>query len=181
MPARNTDAAYGSVAKFFHWLLFLLIITMLVYGYLLSYIPKEYAGLAYNTHKLIGLLILTLMVLRALWAFTNPRPPLPQNTLPWQKIAERVVHYGLYAVIFIIPLSGWLGSTAAGKAPHLGDLTFNFPIKFDKATVAPAFDIHEKLAIVLIALISVHVLAALYHHFIRKDDVLLRMLPKIKR
>src|SRR3990167_4238155 len=96
---RNSNTQYGSVAKFFHWVIFLLLFCMIIFGFLLDDIPKDYQGVAYNTHKLTGLTILCLMLLRALWALTNPKPALPSDTKPWQRTAERLVHLLLYLTI----------------------------------------------------------------------------------
>lgn len=177
MAIRNTFTSYGSFSKFFHWLIFLLVLFMLIYGFCLSSIPKKYAGFAFNIHKLTGLTILCLMILRGLWALANPKPILPGDTLPWQRLAERAVHYSLYFAIIAMPLSGWIGSTASGHAPTIGSITLGFPIRQDKAISNLCFNIHGILAIAIIVLVCVHVFAALYHHFIRRDGVLRRMMP----
>jgi cytochrome b561 len=181
MYIRNTTSTYGVVAKFFHWLIFLLLFSNITFGFFLDSIPKDWQGFSYNLHKLIGLSILALMVLRLLWALTNPKPALPFNTKPWERWAERLVHWFLYLVVFLIPITGWVGSVAAGHPPQLGDFKFDLPITPDKALVDTSFELHEVLAITLIVLFSIHVLAALYHHYIRKDDILRRMLPSCSR
>lgn len=177
MPLKNTMTAYGSVAKFFHWLIFLLLFFMIIFGYFLDDIPKDYQPFAYNIHKLTGLLILTLMVLRALWAMFNVKPILPMKTRTWERWAERMVHMLLYAVIIAMPLAGWIGSSAAGRPPHLGNYKLLLPVPQSKPLVESSFSVHNTLAIIIIVLFCVHVAAALFHHFIRKDDVLRRMLP----
>ena len=148
---------------------------MVILGYLLEDIPKEYQGLAFSIHKLTGLSILALMILRALWRVTNTKPVL--NVRAWERIAERTVHFLLYVVAIAMPLVGWMGSVAGGKPPHLGTFNFELPIEKNKALAGLFFDMHNTLAICLIVLFAIHVLAALYHHFIKKDGVLRRMLP----
>lgn len=177
MSLTNTTTSYGSVAKFFHWLIFLLVLCMVIFGYFLDTIPKDIQPVTYNIHKLTGLTILLLMVLRLGWTSINPKPALPFDTLPWQRIAERIVHFLLYAVIIAMPLAGWVGSAAEGYLPHIGDIVFNLPIEKNKALGDFAFELHDKLAIAIIVLVSIHVLAALYHHFIKHDIVLRRMMP----
>lgn len=177
MSLRNTIAAYGSVAKFFHWLIFLLLLFMIIFGYFLSSIPKDYQPMAYNIHKLTGITILTLMILRGMWALVNPKPTLPAGTLPWQHSVERAVHFLLYLVVITMPLAGWIGSVAAGRPPHLGNFEFNLPIKQNKIISETALNVHGLIAILIIVLVSVHILAALYHHFIKQDNILRRMLP----
>lgn len=178
MHLKNTSTTYGSVAKSLHWLIFLLVLFMLVFGYFMGDFPKEYKPLVYNIHKLIGLIILFLMILRISWRLFNPKPHSLTNTRNWERYAERLVHFLLYLGLIIMPFSGWIGSVAAGKAPHLGQINFDLPVAANKELSGFAFDIHDNLAIILIILISMHVLAALYHHFFKKDDVLRRMMPR---
>lgn len=177
MAIRNTSTSYGSVSKWFHWIVAVLVIGMLVYGYFLGDIPKQYKGLAINIHKLTGLLILTLIILRLVWATFNVKPFLPYDPLPWQRVVEYVVHYGLYCLLIAMPLAGWIGAVTAGHPPRLGEVVFNLPLNLNKAVVHIAFQIHSLLAIALIVFVSLHILAALYHHFIKKDEVLRCMLP----
>ena len=176
MQLRNTPLIYGSVSKFFHWLIAILIICMLVFGYFLGDVPKDYQPMTYNIHKLIGLTILLLMLLRLGWALMNVKPRLPDGTPCWQRGAERLTHFLLYVAVIGMPLFGWVGSVAAGHAPHIGGFDINLPIAQSKELADTAFTLHGYFAIVLIVLISIHALAALYHHFICRDDILRRML-----
>lgn len=178
MGLRNTLIAYGSVAKFFHWLIFFLLLFMIIYGFCLGSIPKAYQAFAYNFHKLTGLTILILMFLRGLWALANPKPILPPDVPLWQQWIERFVHYLLYFVIITMPLAGWIGSVAAGRPPHLGSFQITLPIQENKALSSAAFNVHGIVAVVIIVLVSLHILAALYHHFIKKDNILRRMMPQ---
>lgn len=176
MAIKNTTTSYGSVAKFFHWLIVVLVLGMLVFGYFLDDVPKDYQGVTYNIHKLIGLSILIVIILRALWAMANVKPLLPASLPLWQRSGARIIHLLLYVVLIAMPLAGWIGSSAGGRPPHLGDYKLFFPVDQSKALAEAAFDTHHSLAIIIIVLISLHFLAALYHHFVRKDDVLRRML-----
>lgn len=174
---RNTHQEYGLVTKTFHWVIFLLLLFMIIYGFLLPSIPKPYQAFAYNLHKQTGLTILLLMILRLFWSLANPKPKLPQNTPNWQAVLERVVHWLLYIVIIAMPLAGWIGSSAVGKGPHFFGVALNLPIPANKQLSEICFQIHNTVAIIIIVLVSVHVLAALYHYFIKRDQVLQRMLP----
>lgn len=176
MMIKNTSYSYGVISKFLHWLIAILIIGMLIFGFLLGYVPKDYQGVAYNTHKLIGVTILSLMLIRLLWALTNIKPSI-LNVRPWERASERGVHFLLYFIVICMPLAGWIGSMAAGHPPHVGSVDLNLPIEKNEILADSAFDMHGTLAFVIIALLSIHVLAALYHHFVKKDDVLRRMLP----
>lgn len=179
---RNSDLTFGTMSKTFHWLLFFLIVGMLIYGFCLGDVPKPYAGFSYNLHKLIGLGILLLMILRLLWKLTSLAPSLPMGTPSWQIFLDRVVQWLLYICIIAMPLSGWIGSAAMGRSPHLGSFVFNLPIASPNKPLADtAFELHENLAWIIITLIIVHTLAAFYHFFIKKDNVLQRMLPARRR
>lgn len=178
MTIKNTLTTYGSVAKFLHWLIFLLLFFMIIYGYFLPDIPKTYQAMAYNIHKVTGVLILCLMLLRGFWALINPRPLLAsQASSFWERVIERIVHYLLYVAVIAMPLSGWIGSSSAGKAPHVGGFVLQLPIAHHKALIKGAFEIHNFLALAIIVLVSLHFIAALYHYFIKKDEILQRMLP----
>lgn len=175
---KNSSTSYGSVAQFLHWLIALLVIGMLVMGYFMDDISdKAMKGQVFNAHKVIGVTILVLALLRAGWALINIKPALPFQTPLWQRWAVHLTHLGLYLGIIIMPLSGLIGAVSAGRPPHIGSLEIRLPIPQDKNTAEFMFEsIHEPLAIILILLITVHVAAALYHHFIKRDDILRRML-----
>lgn len=177
MAIKNTLVGYGSVTKTFHWLIFFLLLFMVILGYSLDEIPKDVRSVYSNIHKLTGVLILVLTLMRAAWALANPKPLLPLDTPEWQKTAERTVHLLLYLVVIAMPIVGLIGSSAAGKLPHMGGVSIGFAIKQNKALVSASFATHELLAIILIILVSIHVGAALYHCFIKHDDTLSRMLP----
>ncbi|RUR11128.1 cytochrome b [Legionella sp. km772] len=129
----------------------------------------------YGLHKAFGILVLILAILRIIWRLSNKTPSL--NIPKLELIAARLAHLALYILMLAMPISGWLMSSAAGLAPSFFGL-FTLP-----NLVAPndelrewfAF-VHEWLAYGLIAIISVHTLAALKHHFIDKDDILRRMI-----
>ncbi len=179
MSLRNTSSSYGSISKFFHWLIFALVFVMLVFGFLLDDIPDDYQAMAYNLHKLTGLTILLLMVLRLVWRLINPNPEW-QNVKPWERYLERLVHQLLYVSLIAMPLFGWIGASSSGRGPHLGSLYLGLPIPKDKALITTCFQLHGLFAFAIIGLASLHIVAALYHYFIRKDEVLLRMMPTIR-
>lgn len=180
---QNSTQGYGSVARFFHWLIALLIFVMIPLGFLMGSIENEAWQIqAYTLHKQIGLLILSLMVLRILWAALNIKPVLPFMTPTWQRWCERTVHVSLYASLIVLPLSGWIGSVAAGYAPQFAGFTFSLPIAKSEEITKAAFDyVHIPFVYFLIGLVTVHIVAALYHHFIKRDDVLRRMLTQVRQ
>jgi cytochrome b561 len=177
MSGMNTKKTYGAVAKSLHWTIFILVLIMIIGGFCLGYVPKEYKNVIYNLHKLTGLIILALMMVRLVWALINVKPALPAPTPAWQCYAERVVHGLLYLIIIAMPVAGWIGSSAARKGPHIGNINLNLPVPESKAVTEAAFEMHELIAFAIIFLVSLHVAAALYHHFVKRDAILLRMLP----
>lgn len=174
----NTYISYGSISKTLHWLIFLLVLGMLIFGFCLGYVPDAYQGMAYNIHKLTGLTILGLVVIRLLWKFCNTTPLLPADTPRWQRTTDHAVQWLLYISLLCMPIAGWVGSVAMNKPPHLGEIPLRLPIEQNKMLAEQSFNIHNITAIVIIVLVSIHILAALYHYFIKKDNVLQRMLPE---
>jgi len=175
---RNTSNSYGAVAKFLHWLIFVLVFVMIVGGFFMDDVPSDYKGMIFNLHKLTGLTILSLMVLRLLWALVNQKPSLPVSMPGWQRSAARITHVFLYLLVIAMPLVGWVGSSAGGKGPHIGDFILQLPVPQNKPLKSLMFDMHGLIAYLIIAFVSIHVLAALYHHYIKQDNVLRRMLPR---
>ncbi|MBX5463656.1 MAG: cytochrome b [Steroidobacteraceae bacterium] len=179
MPVRNTTARWGSIAQLFHWVIVALIITQFVLANIASNLPLGLAKLAMLArHKSVGITILGLAVLRLLWRWANPTPELPNTLKPHERVLANVTHATLYALLFAMPITGWLMSSAR-----------NFPVSWFNLVqlpdlVAPSRPLYEALhtthavlAWILIATAVLHVLAALKHHFVLKDDTLRRMLP----
>jgi cytochrome b561 len=179
MKIRNSRTRYGALAQLFHWVIVALVIVQFVLAEIASDLPTGLDKLAtLARHKSVGITILGLAVLRLIWRMTNPTPALPSSTPPWQRLGARLSHAGLYALLFLQPLTGWLMSSAK-----------NYPVSWFGLIglpdlVAPSQDVfetmqdlHELGATLLAALAIVHAVAALKHHFIDRDDVLRRMLP----
>lgn len=170
---------YTRTAKALHWLLALLIVGMLgmgLYMESLPFSPQKFQLI--QLHKSIGITILMLAAARLLWRFTNPAPMFPEHMPLWQKAAAHLTHTALYALMFAMPLSGFLMSDAAGYHPNWFGI--NVPI-----LMAPNPDLAKTLnwahgmgANLFWALLAAHVGAALFHHVIVKDNTLRRMLPE---
>jgi cytochrome b561 len=179
MSLVNTSNSYGSIAKFFHWLIALCVVVLLVLGFIMgAFKNKALNDALYMIHKSIGLLVLLLMLLRIAWRFFNVEKQLVYLPL-WQKRAARSVHELLYLILIVMPLSGWILTVSEGNAPTFFTLfTVPLPLAKDKAIADIADDTHKTLAWVILALVSLHILAALKHYFYDKDSVLQQMLPK---
>lgn len=176
---QSTSMKYSNVAIILHWITALLLIYMLFWGE--DLIKTHGAPTAPNPmlHASLGLSILILSVARLVWRFMNP-PPADVPMPAWQATASHIIHWGFYALLILIPLSGMasLDHSITGKHPEFASLTYFglFPIPhFTLGWFGSAHDLLTKLAIGLLIL---HVLGALKHQFIDKDNLLKRMAPR---
>jgi cytochrome b561 len=173
----NSPRTYGSVSKWLHWAIAVLLILMLVGGFFMDdIIDKPLRSMVINLHKLVGIAILVLMLLRLLWRLCNVQPTLP--CMPkWQRLSLKLVHRLLYLLVILMTLTGWIMSTAANHIPHIGSFTLPLPFVKSCAQLSDLFySYHSILAWVIIAIVVLHILAALKHWLIDKDDVLQKML-----
>ncbi|GGF46612.1 hypothetical protein GCM10007301_02650 [Azorhizobium oxalatiphilum] len=136
----------------------------------------------FDLHRSLGILILTLAVLRVVARILFRVPPAPAGVPRWQWLAANVVHYLLYALIFVMPLLGWACSSAFGAKVRVFGL-FTLPDLVAKNEAMSDFygQIHAVLGFVMAGLVVLHILAGLYHGFVRRDGVLSRMLPSSGR
>lgn len=174
---RNTPKRFGSITKLLHWLIFLLILAQFYFVWSLPD-NSPLAPLYIRLHKSVGFTILLIGILFYVWHIINikPLPPLIQPN--WQYIISKVVHYTLFLLIILIPIIGYLLTCAAGKPINFfGWFTIPCLIAKNDALENIMFNIHQKLAYLILILVGIHFLAALFHHFIRKDNALRRMLP----
>ncbi len=175
----TAPARYTATAIALHWLIAVAILANLGLGLVMVDIPGiTPTKLRYfNWHKWAGVTILALVTIRALWRLGHRPPPLP--AMPrWQKLGAELTHYGLYALMFAIPLSGYFYSLASGyPVVYLGLVKLPVLIGPDPELKEILKALHEWLNWGLLALLAAHVAAALKHHLINRDDVLRRMLP----
>ena len=174
---KNSSTAYGTVAKTFHWLLFVFLTFAIVMGNLLAAMPKGAEKLqAAGLHKSFGAILLMLMLLRLLWRLVNETPRLPDDITAAQAFLANGMHWVLYILMLAQPLSGILMSQAGGFPVSFFGL-FEFPVFMDKNPELASFfrGMHGTVWILLVLAVLGHVGAALYHHFIRKDRVLKQM------
>lgn len=177
---------YDPIAIALHWVIALAIIAMLTLGMTMEDLPDSIKSSAYTIHKSLGLTVLALSLFRLVWRLLNPPPALPEGMKPYEKMLAHAVHWGLYFLIIAMPLSGWLLVSAARKYPTnffwLGEVPFlPMPQGVDSKATAEWFEeLHEVFANGAIALIALHIGAALKHHFVMKDGLLTRMLPRCK-
>jgi cytochrome b561 len=176
---RNTTSSWGSVARAFHWIIGLTIPCMLAFGWWMNHIPERPDRFFYrNIHADVGYILLTLMVLRVIWRAINPTPALPGDTPRWQRIAAAISHGALYLVTFTVIGLGWAHSGARPQGDYGSFFGLFHVPQFtspDKAAADAFEDRHIFFAYVLLALIVIHLAAAIWHHFIKRDRVTARM------
>lgn len=179
MAIRNTPARWGSVAQLLHWLIVVLIIAQVILANLAEDLPIGVRKLAmYARHKSVGITILGLAVLRLLWRWANPTPDLPSTLRPYERALATLTHVGLYVLLFAMPLTGWMMTSARGfPVSWFGFLQLPDFVPKNDALYNAMKETHDTLALALYAIVFLHVAAALKHHFILRDDVLRRMLP----
>lgn len=180
MECGNKDVQqYSQGFKYLHWLVALLVLSMLGFGFFLGDLPSSIKPMAYMLHKSTGLTLLALMLLRLIWVVRLKKPLLPEAMPRWECFLARFVQYSLYVFLIAMPLSGWLMATASNKIPvYFGWFRVPFPgILPDKALAHWMREAHYYIAFILLGLVILHVAGALKHRFIDKDDVLNSMMP----
>jgi cytochrome b561 len=179
MPTAEPNApGYTRVARVLHWVTAGLVLLQLPLGIVIA---NQWGGplqdLLYNAHKSLGALILPLVVARLTYRLTHRPPPLPGDIPPVQRLAAQITHWALYALLIIEPLLGWMGTSAyPAPVPFFG--LFNLPplLAPNRALSEQLLSVHRLVAFTIVALAALHIGAALFHHFVRRDRVLQRML-----
>lgn len=176
---KNPSDRWGPVSQLLHWTIAALIVAVAVIGLWMDTLPRSPRTIEiYALHKSLGLTILALAALRLAWRFYAGAPGTLADLPRWQVRTASLTHAALYAVMFAMPLSGWLLNAAAGYPLQWFGL-FNVPrmIERDEAVHELAEAVHEIGFWVLLVLVAAHAIAAFHHHLFREDDTLRRMLP----
>src|SRR3984957_5066137 len=179
MPNHDPPTRYSGVAQSFHWIIAALIVTQFILGWTAVDLPSGMHKLAlFGRHKSVGMAVLLLAILRLLWRFKHPPPDLPPAMTPVERVLARATHIAFYVLLFAMPITGWLMSSAKNYSVSWFSL-FTWPNLIGKNEAAFDFlrSTHDALSGVLFGIAVLHILAALKHHFWNKDDVLSRMLP----
>ena len=169
---------YNKVSISLHWLIALLIFFNFALGLYMADLPLSPLKLQrYSWHKWAGVTVFVLLVIRLLWRITH-KPPSPVPMPRWQHIAATAVHHLLYVFMFIVPLSGWLMSSAYGfQTVWFGVLPLPDLLDKNKELADTLKEVHEALNYGMLGLVVAHVGAALKHQFIEKDGLMGRMNP----
>lgn len=185
MSLRNTPEGWGWPARLIHWSVSLMILGLLGVGFFMANFVDD-IGLQFTLtqiHKSWGFTVFVLVLIRVIWRFMNPTPPLPATMSPVERGLAHGGHLALYALMFAMPLSGWLMSSASPLQELYGIKNkvfslFEMPDPFvpgSKELEEVFANIHYFCAIALSLVVAAHVAAALKHHFVEKDNVLRRM------
>lgn len=172
---------YSGLARFFHWLTFFLILGLFPVGFYMTHRGKtlnlwdDLTNQLYSTHKLVGFILLILIVLRLLYRTFAGAPEEEPTLTRLQAMGSNIVHWALYALLIAVPVSGWVGISAFPALGTLGGLSLPGIVAPNKELASQAFAVHGILTKALLALVVLHVAAALFHHFVRRDSVLTRM------
>ena len=181
-PTSTQAKQYDAVAKGFHWVMAAMLIGVFGLGLYMQGLPFSPDKLKlYSWHKWAGICVLGLVALRLIWRLTHRPPAMPSDMPVWQKVAAHTAHLALYLLMFAIPVSGWLMSSAKGVPTVLFGL-WPLPdlVARDRELGDALQNLHWYLNVSLALFVVTHVLAVFKHHFLDKDDILRRMLPGIR-
>lgn len=177
----NTAQKYGSLSKGLHWGVSLTILVMLILGIVMEELDKTSTirPTLYLVHKSIGIIVFPIaLAWFVLWLGQKKPEPLTEIPKPLHRLSK-IIHTLLIISAVLMPLSGWVMSSAfSGKGVSLFNLITIPPIaSYDPAFGRAALGLHILVSWILIGAGGLHITAALYHHFIRKNIVLMRMFP----
>ncbi|MDB6095793.1 MAG: Cytochrome [Francisellaceae bacterium] len=177
----NTTERYGVISKTLHWAIAILFIFEFLLIYSIMFILKnhDYKMFLFQAlHKPIGFILLVLGFLAVLWRIFSHKPGWPLNMRSWEQILARVTHTLLYCSMVIMPLSGLIGNLAAGYTVELFGLYTISPASFKDEFISKVwFNIHGVTSYCILVIVFLHIIGALKHHFIDKNNILKRMMP----
>lgn len=183
MSSQTGQPVYSAAARHFHWVTVAFVFTMVPVGVIMAErgernIWDGTTNALYSGHKLAGFTLLFLLIARLAYRLAKGAPPDEPTLEPWQKIVSHITHWALYAVLFALALTGWLGISLFPALEIFGLFSLPALAAPDKVAYEQAKLAHKVLGFALAGLLAAHIGASLFHHFIRKDGVLRRMLPK---
>jgi cytochrome b561 len=182
MPMQASRHRYTPIAQTIHWIIAVLIAIQFTLGWMQDDLPLGMRKLSLlASHKSFGMTVLALAVLRLAWRLFNPAPPLPEGMSNIERFLARATHIAFYLLLFAMPLTGWMMSSAKNySVSWFGKFTWPNLIGPNDHWFELLKETHDLMSNVLFAIVILHILAALKHHFWNKDDVLKRMLPFTK-
>jgi cytochrome b561 len=175
---RLLKPSYTVTARALHWITAALILFMLPAGFMAAH---EWGGplqdALYDLHKSFGALIIPVVVFRLIYRWMHPPLPLPEDIAPVHRLAAGATHWALYILLVAQPMVGWIATSAyPAPVPFFWKITLPSIWTEDRALSDQLFSIHQLIGIAIACLVAAHIAGALYHHFVRKDRVLMRMI-----
>ena len=172
---------YGVVSRMFHWVTVLMVFTMIPVGIIMTQeLPRSIQNPLFILHKGLGVIVLVVVLARLAWRIAVPPPPPPPGLSEFQRRAAAIVHVALYAALLVMAISGYVRVIAGGFPIELLNALDVPPLlPKNEALAGAAKSVHAATAFVLIALVAVHVGAALHHALGLRDGVMARMWPPI--
>jgi len=176
--AQNND--YTGTAKALHWTIVALLIGQFIFAWTMPHVGRNTpVTTLISLHFTIGIVILAVAVVRLAWRLTHAEPPPEDGLPPWQVQSAHIVQVALYGLLFVIPILGWLNASWR----NMPIVMFGLELPKLVGTRAPGWgwtgDVHGLLAnYLMLALVGLHVAAAVYHYFFRRDGVLARIFPR---
>ena len=173
----QASVAYTPAARILHWITALLVIGLIVVGIVMGNLASgPLQDRLYNLHRSTGALVLVLAIIRLGYRLTHPPLPLPAHMAASQRLAAESMHWCLYILLIVQPLIGW-AATSAYRAPIIVYGLFELPpiLPVNQPLAERLFGVHRWLGILMALMVCVHVGAALFHHFVNRDRVLMRM------
>ncbi len=181
MRAANATPStrYSRPMIILHWSMFLVIAAVYAVMEWKGFLPEEdpLGVTLTHLHRSLGLLAFALLFVRVALRRTGTTPPIVPPPPAWQEWASRAVHWALYGVMLVLPITGYLMSNAAGKNILFFGLPMPALIAPDKAVASLCHDVHGVVANIGYVLIGLHAAAGLFHHYVKRDNTLRRMLP----
>jgi cytochrome b561 len=179
----NGSADYTHTAIAIHWLIATLVVAGFAVGTYAVGLPVSPRKLRlYSYHKWIGVTVFLFAIVRVAWRTYYPPPALPPTMRPLEKLAAHLTHGALYLLLFVLPLTGWIMSSASGfPVVYFGVVPLPGLVGKDALLADALGTVHYLLGRGLLVLVFLHAVAALKHHFFDRDDVLARMLPFLRR
>lgn len=169
---------YGHGAIAFHWIVAALLIAAVAIGLQLDDMPRgEAKGYWINVHNVLGLIAFAFALGRLLWRARHRPPALPVSVDAATRVASHIAHWALYALMVAAPLLGLLTVWAKGRGVDFGLFVLTSPLTQNRGLADAAEGLHKAMAWAMIVIAVLHIAAALFHHFWKRDGLLLRMLP----
>ena len=179
MTKSAPHSRYSSLSITLHWAMLLLLIAVYACMEMRGYYPKgsNFRESLKMWHFMFGLTVLLLVLIRVVARVTGGTPPINPEPPAWQTLIARLTHFALYAFMIAMPIAGWVILSASGKTIPFYGLDLPALVGPDKVFAEQVKELHETVATIGYFLVGLHAVAALFHHYIVKDDTLRRMMP----